>query len=91
LAKLRIEVADDEGEAYPPETPVHLAVRTRAGRRLEVAIRGAQGSPQRPLTLEDLRQKFFHLTHWMGSIRQRHLFEALLELPSASRLPRLTQ
>lgn len=89
LAKLRIEVADEGGEAYPPDTPVHLFVRTSTGRRLEVAIRGAQGSPQRPLTLEDLRQKFWQLTHWLGPARQQQLFEALRTLPSAPRLPRL--
>lgn len=91
LPKLRIEVADDGGEAYPPDTPVHLTVRTGAGRRLDVSIRGAQGSPQRPLTVEDLRRKFFQLTHWMGEARQQSLFEALMALPSAARLPRLAK
>jgi len=52
---------DKEVAGYPPKvTPAHVTIKLKGGKVYERKQTVAKGNPQKPMTLEELRAKFYH-------------------------------
>jgi 2-methylcitrate dehydratase PrpD len=56
--KVRFEVDPEIEEIYPRAFPGKVAIRLRDGRTVRHAVNGPKGSPQQPMTLEEVAEKF---------------------------------
>jgi 2-methylcitrate dehydratase PrpD len=56
--KVRFEIDPEIERIYPRAFPGKVAIRLRDGRSVQHAVAGPKGSPQHPMTLEEVTEKF---------------------------------
>lgn len=76
LQKIVLREREDFSRAFPGSRQALVRVTTTSGHVLEAAVTNVRGDPERPLSDEQLREKFIALAAGTGADRSLRLLEA---------------
>ena len=90
--KVRFEIDPEIEQIYPRAFPGRVAIRLRDGRTVEHAVPGPKGSPENPMTLDEVADKFHLLVDpVLGPERAERLATLIAEIDTLENVQRLTE
>lgn len=90
--KVRFEIDPDIEQIYPRAFPGRVAIRLRDGRTVEHYVPGPKGSPENPMTLDEVADKFHLLVDpILGRARAERLAALVAELETVENMQSLTE
>jgi 2-methylcitrate dehydratase PrpD len=82
--KIRTEIDPDierRTPRYPPiASPGHLVIKAKDGKIYEEQVDFAKGNPKNPMTIEELRNKFFHCASYSARPLPRENLDKVVSL-----------
>jgi len=89
--KVRFEIDPEIEQIYPRAFPGRVAIRLRDGRTVEHYVPGPKGSPENPLTLDEVADKFHLLVDpVLGRERAERLATLIAEIDTLENVQSLT-
>lgn len=91
VEKIQVEhEARYEGQNGRYRIACRLVVRDKAGRETETEVLYRRGSPEDPMSAEELTKKFYGLAHGLGETRAVQISEFVDDIESAAHLKQLS-
>ena len=88
--KVRFEIDPDIEQIYPRAFPGRVAIRPRDGRTVEQYVPGPKGSPENPMTLDEVADKFHLLVDpVLGRERAERLATLVAEMDTVENVQSL--
>jgi len=89
--KVRFEIDPEIEQIYPRAFPGRVAIRLRDGRTVEQYVPGPKGSPENPMTLDEVAAKFHLLVDpVLGQERAERLATLIAEMDTVENVQSLT-
>jgi 2-methylcitrate dehydratase PrpD len=90
--KVRFEVDAEIERIYPRAFPGKVAIRLRDGRTVQHAVPGPQGSPEQPMSLDEVMEKFHLLVDpVLGPQRAGHLARQVAQIDTLDNVQSLAE
>src|SRR5919199_5279543 len=90
--KVRFEVDPEIEQIYPRAFPGRVRIRLRDGRTVEHYVPGPKGSPENPMTLDEVAEKFHLLVDpVLGRHRAERLATLLAEIETLDNVQSITE
>lgn len=90
--KVRFEIDPEIETIYPRAFPGKVAIRLQDGRVVEHAVPGPKGSPENPMTLDEVGEKFHQLVDpVLGQARATRLAECIAQVDTLDNVQAITE
>ncbi len=90
--KVRFEIDPEIEQIYPRAFPGRVSIRLRDGHTVEHYVPGPKGSPENPMTLAEVAEKFHSLVQPMlGRDRAEHLTALVADIETVENVQSLTE
>jgi 2-methylcitrate dehydratase PrpD len=90
--KVRFEVDAEIERIYPRAFPGKVAIRLRDGSTVQHAVPGPKGSPEQPMSLDEVMEKFHLLVDpVLGPQRARHLAQQVAQIDTLENVQSLAE